>query len=194
MESARAIRDELTEVSRLFLAFAEGQSESIARAAELCAAALRRDGRILLCGNGGSAADAQHLAAELVGRYQRERRALAAIALTTDTSVLTSVANDYDFDSVFARQVEGLGRKGDVLIGISTSGNSRNVLRAMACAKELGLKTIAFTGGSGGESARLADVAIIAPSSVTCHIQEMHIAAGHQICGLVEAALAADGE
>lgn len=194
MSDREMVRDELLAVSRALMTFAEGQSSAIAAAARLCADSLCRGGRILLCGNGGSAADAQHLAAELVGRYQRERRALAAIALTTDTSVLTSIANDYDFDSVFARQVEGLGRKGDVLIGISTSGSSRNVLRAMACAKELGLKTVAFTGGSGGEIAKLADVAIVAPSSVTCHIQEMHIAAGHQICGLVEAALAADGE
>lgn len=194
MESVKAIKDELTAVSRLFAAFAEEQSEAIARAATLCAEAIRRGGKILLCGNGGSAADAQHLAAELVGRYQRERRALAAIALTTDTSVLTSIANDYDYDSVFARQVEGLGRDGDVLIGISTSGNSKNVLRALASAKANGLKTVAFTGGTGGEMAKLADAAIIAPSSVTCHIQEMHIAAGHQICGMVEAALSADGE
>lgn len=194
MSDREMVRDELLALSGALLAFAEGQSSAIAAAAQLCADSLRYGGRILLCGNGGSAADAQHLAAELVGRYQRERRALAAIALTTDTSILTSVANDYDYDSVFARQVEGLGRAGDVLVGISTSGNSRNVLRAMARAKEFGLRTIAFTGGSGGEMTKLADVAIIAPSSVTCHIQELHIAAGHQVCGLVEAALAADGE
>ena len=188
------VRTELLAVAKAFSAFAQEQAEMVARAAALCVDSLRQGGKILFCGNGGSAADAQHLAAELVGRYQRERRALAAVALTTDTSVLTSIANDYDYDSVFARQVEGLGRNGDVLIGISTSGNSKNVLRALACAKANGLKTVAFTGGTGGEMSKLADVAVIAPSSVTCHIQEMHIAAGHQICGLVEAALAADGE
>lgn len=188
------VRTELLAVAKAFSTFAEEQAGLVAQAAALCVDSLRRGGKILFCGNGGSAADAQHLAAELVGRYQRERGALAAIALTTDTSVLTSIANDYDYDSVFARQVEGLGRNGDVLIGISTSGNSKNVLRALACAKAHGLKTVAFTGGTGGEMAKLADVAVIAPSSVTCHIQEMHIAAGHQVCGLVEAALAADGE
>lgn len=194
MNGKKLVQMELKIVAKAFSVFAEEQSEMIASAAAICVDSLRRGGKILLCGNGGSAADAQHLAAELVGRYQRERRALAAIALTTDTSVLTSIANDYDYDSVFARQVDGLGRRGDVLIGISTSGNSKNVLKAFAQARENGITTVAFTGGTGGEMAKIADVAIIAPSSVTCHIQEMHIAAGHQICDIVEAALSADGE
>lgn len=192
MEEVLLVQKELRSVADMFAAFAEGQAEMIARAAALVVASLRQGGKLLLCGNGGSAADAQHLAAELVGRYQLERRALAAVALTTDTSILTSVANDYDFESVFERQVEGLGRCGDVLLGISTSGNSKNVLRAMARAREMGLTTIAFTGGDGGDMARLADVAIVAPARQTCHIQEMHIAAGHLLCGLVETALAAE--
>lgn len=189
MQTEEFIRSELTALSGLFGAFAE-QTPAIAAAASLCVEALRAGGKVLFCGNGGSAADAQHLAAELVGRYRLERKGLAALALTTDTSVLTSVANDYGYDDVFARQVEALGRRGDVLVGISTSGRSTNVLRAFAAARKLGLKTVAFTGGSGGEMVEVADISVIAPTAVTCHVQEMHIAAGHLLCGLVETALA----
>ncbi|WP_251424090.1 D-sedoheptulose 7-phosphate isomerase [Veillonella agrestimuris] len=154
--------------------------------AERCKVALANGNKILFCGNGGSAADSQHLAAELVGRYKKERRSLASIALTTDTSILTAVANDYDFDSIFSRQVEGLGRSGDVLIGISTSGNSKNVVKAVETARSVGMHTIAFTGEGGGKLGELCDITFAVPSNVTARIQEMHILIGHIICELIE--------
>jgi len=163
----------------------------IARAAELMAASLRAGGKILLCGNGGSAADCQHIAAKLVSVLRRDfvRPPLAAIALTTDTSFLTANANDFGFAGVFARQVEALGRPGDVLIGISTSGRSLNVVRAVACAKERQLRTVVLTGEGGGELADLGEVVIRVPSGDVQHIQESHIAIGHVLCALVEGAL-----
>jgi D-sedoheptulose 7-phosphate isomerase len=148
--------------------------------------ALRGGGRILACGNGGSATDAQHFAGELVGRFERERKAMAAIALTADTSILTALANDYDYRLVFARQVEALGRPGDVLIGISTSGRSRNVVEAFDAARRQGLTCIALTGGNGCEMLDLSDIAIVAPSSSTPRIQEVHIVALHLICELID--------
>ncbi|MDY3983341.1 MAG: D-sedoheptulose 7-phosphate isomerase [Veillonellaceae bacterium] len=160
--------------------------EEIDVIAERVASALTSGHKIFFCGNGGSAADAQHLAAELVGRFQKERRSLAAIALTTDTSILTAVANDYSYDQVFARQVEGLGRAGDVLIGISTSGNSKNVVEAVLKARDIGMHTFAFTGEGGGKLADLCDLVFAVPSKVTARIQEMHILAGHIICELVD--------
>lgn len=165
------------------------QAEAIVRIADVCVQALRNGHKILFCGNGGSAADAQHLAAELIGRYKMERKALPAIALTVDTSILTAVGNDYGYDDVFRRQVEGLGNAGDVLIGISTSGNSRNVLNAMNLAREMGISVIAFTGMGGGAMKEKADHCIAVPSSVTNHIQEMHIACGHLICECIERAI-----
>lgn len=162
------------------------QMSTIQEIAERCKIALHSGNKILFCGNGGSAADSQHLAAELIGRYQKERRSLAAIALTTDTSILTAVANDYDYDAIFARQVEGLGRSGDVLIGISTSGNSKNVVKAIEMARSTGMHTIAFTGEGGGKLAELCDITLAIPSTVTARIQEMHILAGHIICELIE--------
>ena len=161
-------------------------SEKIETIARVCIASLRSERKIMFCGNGGSAADAQHLAAEIVGRYKMNRPAMNAIALTTDTSILTAVGNDFGYDTIFERQVEGLGQKGDVLIGISTSGNSKNVLLAFEKAKEKGVLTVAFTGESGGKMRDLADYCLNVPSSITNHIQEMHITAGHLICGLVE--------
>jgi len=158
----------------------------LGRIAEIVVAALCRGNKILLFGNGGSAADAQHLAAELIGRYRRERAALPAMALTTDTSILTSLANDYSYDIVFARQVQAFGRRGDVAIGISTSGNSANVLRAMEVAKAMGLHTIALTGEGGGQLRDVADVCFCAPSRSVAHIQEMHITVGHALCEVVE--------
>ncbi|WP_295271235.1 D-sedoheptulose 7-phosphate isomerase [Veillonella sp.] len=154
--------------------------------AERCKEALKAGNKVLFCGNGGSAADAQHLAAELIGRFQKERRSLASIALTTDTSILTAVANDYGYDEVFARQVEGLGRSGDVLIGISTSGNSANVVKAALKARDTGMHTIAFTGEGGGKLKDICDITFAVPSKVTARIQEMHIMVGHIICELVE--------
>lgn len=147
---------------------------------------LKDGGKILLCGNGGSAADSQHIAAEFIGRFQKERRALPAIALTTDTSALTALGNDYGFDVVFSRQVEALGNKGDVLIGISTSGNSKNVLEAVKKAKSQGLVTITLTGNDGGTLAPLSDIKLIAPSKITARVQESHITIAHTICELVE--------
>lgn len=158
----------------------------IAAACALCAATILRGGKILLAGNGGSAADAQHIAAEFVGRFVRERMSLPAIALTTDTSALTAIANDYGFEAVFARQIAGLGNENDVFIGISTSGNSPNIVRAVATAREKGLKTLIFSGRDGGILRGSADVEIIVPSDVTARIQEMHILVGHIICEFVD--------
>lgn len=148
--------------------------------------AFRHGNKVMFCGNGGSAADAQHLAAELVGRYRMERAPLPALALTVDTSALTAIANDYSFDEVFSRQVHGIGKAGDILVAISTSGNSKNVLRAIEAARACSIRTIGLTGQSGGMMRQLCDICICVPSDLTNHIQEMHIAVGHIICGAVE--------
>ncbi|MDP3142543.1 MAG: D-sedoheptulose 7-phosphate isomerase [Candidatus Omnitrophota bacterium] len=147
---------------------------------------LKKGGKVIFCGNGGSAADSQHLAAELIGRFKKNRRALAAVSLTTNTSVLTSLANDFGFESVFARQVEALAKKGDLLVAISTSGNSPNVIEAVKQAKKMQVKTVAFTGADGGKLARITDISLIIPSHNTPRIQEAHITVGHAICQLVE--------
>ena len=161
-------------------------AEPIAAAGRIIARAIRSGGKILICGNGGSAADAQHFATEMVARlFQRERPAIAALALTTDTSVLTAVANDYGFERVFARQVEALGRKEDVLWGISTSGNSSNVIAAMEEARQREMSIVVFT-GQGGKMADMADVVLSVPSANTMRIQEIHLALGHVLCKLVE--------
>jgi D-sedoheptulose 7-phosphate isomerase len=165
------------------------QAPFIAAAAEAMIKALRAGGKIMLCGNGGSAADAQHLAAELVGRYRKDRAPLAALALTVDTSALTAIANDYAFEEVFARQVTGLGRPGDLLLALSTSGDSANVLAAVAAAKTKGIATIALTGAGGGRLAPHADLAIRVPAERSNAVQELHIAVGHILCGIVEDAL-----
>jgi len=157
---------------------------------DLILAAYRSGGKIIFCGNGGSAADAQHLAAELVGRFKLERRALPAIALNTNTSILTALGNDYGYDTVFSRQVEALANKNDIVIGLSTSGNSPNVIKAIEAAKTIGAKTIGLTGGNGGQLAKLADLAITVPSDNTPRIQEAHITIGHIVCELVERELA----
>ena len=163
----------------------------LGRAAELIVAALRAGRKLLLFGNGGSAADAQHLAAEFVGRFVHERRAWPAIALTTDTSALTAIANDYGYDEVFARQVRALAQAGDVAIAISTSGKSPNVLRAVAACRELGVHTIALTGGTGGALRRAVDLALcVSAFTESPHIQETHILIGHTLCTLVDHALA----
>ena len=154
--------------------------------AQIWCDALTRGNKIIFCGNGGSAADSQHLAAELIGRYKIDRNPMAAISLTTDTSVLTSIANDYGYDQVFSRPLKGIGVKGDVLVGISTSGNSKNILDAFAVAKEKGIVSVAFTGEHGGEMIKIADITLNVPSNTTNSIQEMHIVAGHIMCGIVE--------
>ncbi|MCU0651964.1 MAG: D-sedoheptulose 7-phosphate isomerase [Candidatus Omnitrophica bacterium] len=147
---------------------------------------LKKGGKVILFGNGGSAADAQHIAAELIGRFKKDRSALAAIALTVNTSVLTSLANDYGYEVVFSRQIEALSQKNDIIVGISTSGKAKNVALAFKQAKKMGLRTVALTGGDGGDIAKLADVSFIVPSAITARIQEVHITVGHIICELVE--------
>lgn len=154
--------------------------------ADICCRALAEGHKILICGNGGSAADAQHIAAEFVGRFHNERVSLPSIALTTDTSILTAVANDYSYDRVFARQVEGLGNKGDVLWGISTSGNSRNVNEALKTARQKGLVTIGSTGKTGGDMVSLCDRVLVVPDDVTARIQEIHMLSAHIICQLID--------
>jgi len=148
--------------------------------------ALKKGGKLIIFGNGGSASDAQHIAAELVGRFKKDRPALAAIALTTNTSIITALANDFGYDVIFSRQIEALADKRDVVFGISTSGKAKNVIIAIKQAKKMGLKTIALTGGDGGELAKIADISLIVPSSVTARIQEAHIVIGHIICELIE--------
>jgi D-sedoheptulose 7-phosphate isomerase len=165
-------------------------AEPIGQAAAAMADAIRAGGCVFVFGNGGSAADAQHLAAELVGRFRRERPAFAAEALTTDTSAITAIANDYGFDAIFARQLEGKARPGDVAIGITTSGNSPNVVAAMEKARAMGLATIAMTGTGGGKCKALADVLLDVPCDVTAHVQEAHLVIYHSLCELVESALA----
>ncbi len=161
-------------------------AERVVEAAAAIVAALRGGGKLMVFGNGGSAADAQHIAAELVGRFQRERPALAAMALTTDTSVLTSVANDYAFERVFARQVEALGRSGDVALGISTSGDSANVVAALEAARALSMRTIALTGRDGGGVGRAAGIHVNVPGQDTARVQEVHRTLLHVICDMVE--------
>ena len=166
----------------------ESIGHSVEVAAKLCIDCLKNGNKILLFGNGGSAADAQHIAAELVGRYKTERKGFAAIALTTDTSALTAIGNDYGYDRVFDRQVEALANTGDVAIGISTGGSSANVASALKLAKDLDCKTIGFSGRGGGEMNELCDINIVVPAQDTARIQEMHIVIGHTICHLIDLA------
>ncbi|WP_420714794.1 D-sedoheptulose-7-phosphate isomerase [Roseateles sp. SL47] len=147
---------------------------------------LRHGGKLMFCGNGGSAADSQHLAAELTGRFMKDRRPLAGLALSTDSSALTCIGNDYSFDDVFARQVVALGRPGDALLAISTSGNSANVLKAVQAARELGVFTVGLLGRDGGRLREVCDTAIVVPSQVTARIQEAHLLIGHTLCGMIE--------
>jgi len=164
-----------------------GQMENpLQEASKLMVNTLKNGSKILLCGNGGSAADAQHIAAELTGRYKTERRGLPAIALTTDTSALTAIGNDYGYEKVFDRQVEALANKGDLLIGISTSGNSANIISALSTAKELGCNTVGFSGRDGGEMNKVCDINLVVPSNDTPRIQEMHILFGHTLCQIVD--------
>ncbi|WP_394751671.1 SIS domain-containing protein [Crenothrix sp.] len=163
-------------------------SADIEVAADRLTATLKQGGKILLCGNGGSAADCQHIAAEFVVRYEKKRRALAAIALTTDSSILTAHANDFDFETVFSRQIEALGTEKDCLIAISTSGNSKNILKAAEVAMLKGMTVIALTGGDGGELVKQSSLSIVVPSQITARIQEAHILIGHWWCGVVEEA------
>jgi len=160
--------------------------KNVEKAVVVIREAFAADGQLLIAGNGGSAADAQHFAAEFVCRFKKERRALPAIALTTDTSVLTAWSNDYSFDSVFARQVEAYGRKGDVFVGITTSGNSKNIIAALTAAKKQGMKTVVFSGGTGGAMKGMAEIEIVVPSTNTPRIQEVHTLVLHSISEEVE--------
>ena len=166
--------------------FVTENSSNLIRCAEFVCNAFRNSGKLMICGNGGSAADAQHIAAEFVNRFQIDRSPLPALALTTDTSIITSVANDNSFDAIFSRQIEALGARGDVLLAISTSGRSRNILSAIATAKGRGIYTIGLMGGGGGEMLRLVDLALVVKSNQTPRVQEAHILAGHIICELAE--------
>ena len=180
------IKHEFSEHLKVSKKTMESIGKPIEIAAKLCIDSLKNSNKILIFGNGGSAADAQHIAAELVGRYKTERKGIPAIALTTDTSAITSIANDYGYLHVFDRQVETLADKGDVVIGISTGGSSANVISALKLANDLGCKTIGLSGKGGGEFNSLCDVNIIIPSEDTPRIQEMHIVIGHTICHLID--------
>jgi D-sedoheptulose 7-phosphate isomerase len=179
----------LAEIRESFCGITE-LADEVESASALIIAALRAGGRIFFCGNGGSAADAQHLAAEFLGRFQLERRALPAMALTANSSAVTAIGNDYGFDHIFARQLRGLARAGDVIVGISTSGRSANVVAAFEAAGEIGAVRIAFTGAARGPISELAELTLAAPARQTARIQEMHIALGHAICEQVEMAMA----
>src|SRR3982075_1959765 len=195
MDSASRIKAHFAEIAELKLAAAELMAPQIVRAAELMTESLLADGKLTSCGNGGSASDAQHFSAEMVGRFERERPELPAISLTTDTSILTAVANDYDFSQVFAKQVRALGRAGDVLLAISTSGNSGNVAAAIAAAHEREMRVVALTGKGGGRIGELlssADVHLCVPHSSTARIQEVHILAIHCLCDAIDASLLGD--
>lgn len=177
---------QLQEAASLRQRFFDAELDHVLAQAEDMAERLRRGCKMMVCGNGGSAADAQHLAAELSGRYLKERRALAAVALTTDSSALTAIGNDYGFDYVFSRQVEALGRPGDLLIGISTSGNSGNVIKAVEAAKTLGVRTLGLLGRDGGKLMGLVDDALVVPSEVTARIQEVHQMVYHFWCEILD--------
>ena len=197
IDHVKRIRGHFADSAQLKLDAAEILAPAIARAGTLMTECLFADGRILACGNGGSAADAQHFAAELVGRFEHERPELPALSLATDTSLLTAVANDYSFEQVFAKQVRGLGTKGDVLLAISTSGNSANVLAAVAAAHEREMRVVALTGKGGGRMGELLapeDVHISVPHSRTMRIQEVHLLVIHCLCDAIDATLLGDDE
>jgi D-sedoheptulose 7-phosphate isomerase len=195
MDTTQRIRRHFTDSAQLKLAAVDTLAPQIARAAALMTECLLGDGKILACGNGGSASDAQHFSAEMVGRFERERPELPAISLATDTSILTAIANDYDYAQVFAKQVRALGGAGDVLLAISTSGNSSNVVAAVDAAHERGMRVVALTGKGGGRMGELLtadDVHICVPHTVTARIQETHILSIHCICDVIDANLLGD--
>ena len=185
MDKRRLVKETLKESGRVKEKLLS-ETDTILKIAQWILSTVKKGGKVLLCGNGGSAADSQHIACELVGKLSRERKGLPALALTTDTSILTAVSNDWGFDRVFSRQVSALGRKGDILIALSTSGRSINVLKAVEMAKERGMKTVALTGTDGGLLKGLADLTLIVPSRDVQRIQEAHITIGHILSDLVE--------
>ncbi len=184
------VRKKITETieahKKAIAALETGGIETITAAAGIITRAIKRNGHLYICGNGGSAADAQHIASELVGRFERERKPLPAVAMTTDTSIITSLANDYEYENVFAKQVEALVKKGDVLWAISTSGTSANVIAAAKLTKKKGAKVLAFTGSNGSKLEKIADICFCANSKSTARSQEIHQLGFHIICGLVE--------
>lgn len=184
------MKDEIIQIFResadLKVRFIRQNAEALVKIIKMVVETFKAGNKVLLFGNGGSAADAQHIAAEFVNRFQIERPPLPAIALTTDTSILTSISNDYGYADSFAKQVKALGKEGDVAIGISTSGTAANVLKAVKVAQEMGLKTVSLTGGDGGDLAKLTDIALVVDSSVTARIQEVHITIGHVLCEMVD--------
>lgn len=167
-------------------AFFKQNQQLITQSAELIAEAFKADNKLLICGNGGSAADAQHLAAEFVNRFVIDRPPLPAIALSTDTSILTSIGNDYSFDQAFSKQIKAIGKEGDILLAISTSGESKNVIMAVKVARDMGIKAIGLTGKGGGKMAKMVDILLNVDSNITARIQEVHITVGHIICELVD--------
>ncbi|WP_428045575.1 D-sedoheptulose-7-phosphate isomerase [Candidatus Avelusimicrobium fimicolum] len=180
------IKQNLEQISQNFILL-QKQIDIIVQIAQIWIESLANGNKVIFCGNGGSAADSQHLAAELMGRYKIDRNPMPAMSLTVDTSALTAIGNDYGYEKVFSRQLRGIAKKGDVLVGISTSGNSKNIIEAFQIAHSLGVKTVAFTGEGGGRMKEEADICLNVPSTIINNIQEMHIASGHIICGLVEA-------
>jgi len=186
MSLEKFFETELDEHAEVFAATREAISEPFSKFVDVCLNACRQDKKLVLFGNGGSAADAQHIATELIVRYEVDGAPITAIALTTDTSVLTAVANDYSFDELFSRQIEGLCREGDVAIGISTSGQSENVIRGLKMAKKVGAQAIGLVGRDGGRMKGLADPLVVVPANDTGRIQEMHIMLGHMLCGALE--------
>lgn len=179
------IENQFAELSNQLLKL-RAQSETVVKIANMCIEAIKNGHKVIWCGNGGSAAQSQHLAAELVGRYKINRPAMNSISLTVDTSNITAIGNDYGYDVVFSRQLQGIGESGDILIGLSTSGNSKNVVLAFEMAKEKEIKTVALVGAKGGTMRDMADIALCVPADTSAHIQEMHITIGHLICDLIE--------
>jgi D-sedoheptulose 7-phosphate isomerase len=193
-KNVELVLGELDALRKAIEAFPREQAEVLAEMAALMAGAISAGGVVLTCGNGGSAADAQHIAGELVGRFRRKKLSgYKAFALTTNSSVVTAIANDFSYEEVFAKQLEALGGEGDVLLALSTSGNSPNAVAALATASKLGMKTLAFTGAGGGTMARSADLAIVVPDDDFARIQEIHMTLGHILCGLVEEILTSNG-
>ena len=186
MRPHEVITASLHETARLLTELPEAQTALIAKAATLMTETIRMGHKVIWFGNGGSATQSQHMAGEFVGRFRKERRSLPSISLTENMASVTAIGNDYAFDQIFSRQLEGLAQPGDAAIGLSTSGNSPNVLQGLRKAKELNVSTIGLTGGSGGQMTALCDICICVPSKVTVHIQEVHLAIGHILCGLVE--------
>lgn len=186
MDARETITASLLETARLLAELPAAQTKAIANAAAIMTEAIREGHKIIWFGNGGSATQGQHMAAEFVGRFRKERRPLPSISLTENMASITAIGNDYAFDQIFSRQLEGLAQPGDIVVGLSTSGNSRNVLEGLRKAKTLNLKTLGLSGGTGGQMASLCNLCICVPSTVTAHIQEVHLAIGHILCGLVE--------